>query len=208
MDEAALRESLSALVDGELTRSQAERVLDAVVRDPGLREQWRRHHLIGAVLSGQAAVPTYAQDVAGRVAAALAVDAAPKGPRYPPRYRRAWLPGALAASLAVLAVVAGLHLTDERRDTDTLSPEHARAAVPDEATAGTGGAQPTAPPLAARSSTDVVQRTERTRMTWNDTRPAVEARLNAYLLNHNEYLAGGVRGMLPYARVVGYDARD
>jgi len=44
-----------------------------------------------------------------------------------------------------------------------------------------------------------------TRLTWNDARPGVEARLNGYLLTHNEYLAGGVRGMLPYARIVGYD---
>ena len=44
-------------------------------------------------------------------------------------------------------------------------------------------------------------------MMWADARPAVEARLNGYLLNHNEYLAEGVRGMLPYARVVGYDTR-
>jgi hypothetical protein len=47
-----------------------------------------------------------------------------------------------------------------------------------------------------------------TRMTWNDAAPAVEKRLNGYLLNHNEYLSGGVRGLLPYARVVGYDPRN
>ena len=205
MGEEALRESLSALVDGELTRAQAERVLDAVVRDPGLREQWRRHHLIGAVLSGQAAAPRYADDIAGRVAAALAADPAPRGPRYPPRYRRAWLPAALAASLAVLAVVVGLHLADGGGDANELPPEHATAAVPETAAAGASGARPTAP-LAAHSNKGAPP--ERTRMTWNDARPAVEARLNAYLLNHNEYLAGGVRGMLPYARVVGYDARD
>lgn len=205
MGEEALRESLSALVDGELTRSQAERVLDAVLRDPGLREQWRRHHLIGAVLTGQAATPRHADELAERVAAALATEAAPRGPRYLPRDRRAWLPAALAASLAVLGAVVGLHLADGGRDADERAPEHATAAVPETATAGTGGAKPTAP-LAARN--EGVPRTERTRMTWNDTRPAVEARLNAYLLNHNEYLAGGVRGILPYARVVGYDARD
>jgi hypothetical protein len=106
----------------------------------------------------------------------------------------------------VLAVVVGLHLADGGHDGDTLPTEQATAAMPDTAAAGASGARPTAP-LAARSNKGV-PRTERTRMTWNDARPAVEARLNAYLLNHNEYLAGGVRGMLPYARVVGYDARD
>lgn len=40
---------------------------------------------------------------------------------------------------------------------------------------------------------------------WDVNQPAVEARLNAYLVNHSEYLGHGMHGMLPYARIVGYD---
>ena len=43
------------------------------------------------------------------------------------------------------------------------------------------------------------------RMTWNDAAPAVTNRLNGYLVTHNEYLSNGMRGMLPYARIVAYD---
>ncbi len=43
---------------------------------------------------------------------------------------------------------------------------------------------------------------------WSIDRPAVEARLNAYLVNHSEYAGHGMRGMLPYARIVGYDASE
>lgn len=207
MSDEALRESLSALVDGELTGAKAARVLDCVVRDPELREQWRRHHLISAVLSGHAAAPRHADQLAARVAAALATAPAPRATRQTQRYRRPWLPAALTASLAAIAVVAGLSVTGERREAPSLPPDRATGAVPDQSIAGTMGGGGVAAP-SARISSVSTDPAERTRMTWNDARPEVEARLNAYLLNHNEYLAGGVRGMLPYARVVGYDARD
>ena len=40
---------------------------------------------------------------------------------------------------------------------------------------------------------------------WN-VNPEVEARLNAYLVNHSEYVGYGMQGMMPYARIVGYDS--
>jgi hypothetical protein len=46
-----------------------------------------------------------------------------------------------------------------------------------------------------------------TRLTWNDAAPGVANRLNGYLVTHNEYLVNGMRGMLPYARIVAYDGR-
>jgi sigma-E factor negative regulatory protein RseA len=39
---------------------------------------------------------------------------------------------------------------------------------------------------------------------WNVQQVAVEQRLNAYLVQHTEVLRHGMRGMLPYARIVGY----
>ena len=42
---------------------------------------------------------------------------------------------------------------------------------------------------------------------WN-VGPEVEARLNAYLVNHSEYAGYGMQGMMPYARIVGYDSAD
>jgi sigma-E factor negative regulatory protein RseA len=44
---------------------------------------------------------------------------------------------------------------------------------------------------------------------WKTEQPEIEPTLNAYLVEHNEYAAGSVSGMLPYVRVVGYgSARD
>jgi sigma-E factor negative regulatory protein RseA len=42
---------------------------------------------------------------------------------------------------------------------------------------------------------------------WDTPAPAVERRLNTYLVNHSEYQGNGMHGMLPYARIVGYDAQ-
>lgn len=203
MNDETLRESLSALVDGELSRAQAERVLDALSRDPALREQWRRHHLISAVLCGDGDVASGADGLAQRVAAGL--DAAPvlSATRRVPRRGRSWVPVALAASLALAAVLASLAWLDPSGnmigERPVIAGDGAAASAPDSSIADA------TPSGTAQGNADAVARA---RMTWNDTRPAIEARLNAYLLNHNEYLAGGVRGMLPYARVVGYDARD
>jgi hypothetical protein len=44
------------------------------------------------------------------------------------------------------------------------------------------------------------------RLQWNTTEPAVAKRLNGYLVNHSEYLDGPMRGLHPYARIVGYDS--
>ncbi len=41
---------------------------------------------------------------------------------------------------------------------------------------------------------------------WDTQEPAVEQRLNSYLVNHSEYQGNGMHGMLPYARIVGYDS--
>ncbi len=42
---------------------------------------------------------------------------------------------------------------------------------------------------------------------WNVS-PEVEARLKAYHLKHSEYVGYGMQGMLPYARIVGYDSTE
>ncbi len=197
MNNEGLRESVSALADGELAPAQARRTLDALLDDPELRALWRRQHLVGAVLAGQREPVAGGDDLAERVRAAL--DAEPTV--LPVRRGVTWrLPGALAvaASAAVLAVLVAFGLAGE--------PE--RAAAPAISAADPLPAAPLAVATRDPAPADATPSAATTRMTWNDAGPGVEARLNGYLLNHNEYLAGGVRGMLPYARVVGYDGRN
>ena len=54
---------------------------------------------------------------------------------------------------------------------------------------------------------DTTQVDQSTGNRWNVS-PEVEARLNGYLVNHSEYVGYGMQGMLPYARIVGYDSSE
>ena len=116
---------------------------------------------------------------------------------------------ALAASVAMVAVIATQQALLDR---PALTPQTVAATAPavpvDSAQlAGFNTVSSKAPALSeTQRLRDEARSVALTRMTWNDAGPGVEARLNAYLLNHNEFMVGGLRGMLPYARVVGYDA--
>lgn len=204
MTDEQMEESLSALVDGELPHARAERVLDRVLDDVDLRERWRRHHLIRAALSARNSLVVVDDELASRVSAALDAEVVPL--RRPTR-RLSWSVGlAAAASVATLAVLVVLGLANDPGSGTSVPPLAAlNPSAPEAASAAqvrTAGLS-----TSARVPTQDAD-SALTRMTWNDTRPAVEARLNGYLLEHSDYLADGVRGMLPYARVVGYDARN
>ncbi len=201
---------LSALVDGELPRAQAHRMLDAVIGDESLRERWRRYHLVSDALAGRRSEVAGADRLGERIRADLTHEPVLFTPRTRQAFRLGPIAGAaLAASVALAAVLTTGSLLEHRPGADVASVTQAspptRSAAP-----VSGGAAPARPARGLAVANAGQPRLDATlaRMSWNDSRPAVEARLNGYLLNHNEYLAGGVRGMLPYARVVGYDARN
>lgn len=100
MNSPSHREDLSALLDGELERSQAAFLLRRLQHDRELRESWTHWQLIGECLRGnRTAVPAPAA-LAERVREA--VTAAPV-----PRRRVDWLGGLRwAAGFATAAVVA------------------------------------------------------------------------------------------------------
>lgn len=53
-----MKESLSALVDGEADELEIRRVLNQSEHDDNLREQWGRYQLIGSVMRGEPASTT------------------------------------------------------------------------------------------------------------------------------------------------------
>ena len=214
MNDESIEESLSALMDGELPSARAERVLDRVLDDVRLREQWRRHHFISAALSSQDTLSVVDDELATRVRQALDSEVIPL--RRPSR-RKPWMVGiACAASVAAVAVLVLFNVTGQQAAEPGAGVPPVATIEPNTTTTATtsNSAQPAVPQLASLpSDSDAAvdaqpSGTSLTRMTWNDARPAVEERLNGYLLDHSGYLADGVRGMLPYARVVAYDARN
>ena len=195
-------ERLSAFVDGELEGPARDGIVDALYEDPELRRTWERFHLIGDAMRGTGPVPG-AGAIARNVGAAVSGESIV---RLKPRARRSRLNPlsglAIAAAIAGIAVL-GLHRLDggdvpPRQVADASRPVHEAAA--------------SAPAATDRSEVRVASAVERpagaevSRLQWSGVAPDAEARLNAYLVSHNEYAGDGVRGVLPYVRIVGYQS--
>ena len=143
-----LRQSLSAVVDGEADAFELRRVLDELDRDPELRATWMRYHLIGSVIRGEhAALRGATADRLGQplaLAAEIAssrptnaVDAAADtaGPRVPGVRARAGLLTAASAFVALSALVSGLLLTgsdaqDQRQSAGLAQPQSSASQLP------------------------------------------------------------------------------
>lgn len=175
----AIREQMSALMDGELPEAERDRVLRRLCDDPALAAEWGRLHLVRDSLNGE--LPRHLDfALAARVQAAVQ-DEPPLAVPSPPPRARAWVRP--LAALAVAASVAGLALVGVQQ---LSAPQHPE---PVPAVADAGSATPAIPPGTR----------------WD--RPEAAPRLNAYLVNHNEYAAGApLQGMMSYVRIAGYDA--
>lgn len=171
-----LREKLSALVDGELDDADSVHVLDRIAREPALKALWERYHLVSDVLRNHLPALT-SVDLVDKVRQAVQDEPVSIRPRRRPH--RAILKQVAGFALAAsVAVVAVLGFRGMGRPESTPAVETV--------------AQTRAP----------VSGVERTGL----RRPDVEQRLDAYMVNHSEYTGSPLRGMMPYARIVAYDA--
>ncbi|MBA6412543.1 sigma-E factor negative regulatory protein [Parahaliea sp. F7430] len=117
-----MRESLSALMDGEAEELELERVLRQIGDDSELRQTWVRYHAVAASRSGQP-LSNLNVDISSRVQAAISAEKAHKPSA---RWQGMWRPVAsfaVAASVAATVVLGGQHLSqlstsgDSRADT-------------------------------------------------------------------------------------------
>jgi sigma-E factor negative regulatory protein RseA len=178
-------ETLSSLVDDELAAEALVSTLESLEGDPALREVWGRLHLASDAIRGEP-VSARCHQIASRVRQRLATEPVVLIPR---KSRRGWpvrlepvLGYALAASAALVAVFALPPLFEDRPGPG--------AQLADQAL-----------PLARDALHDPAVR-------WSQGRPALESKLNGYLVNHQEYApAAGMKGVLPYATFVSYEGR-
>ena len=202
MNAPVSNERLSAFVDGELEGPARDAIVDALYEDPELRRTWERFHLIGDAMRGTGPVPG-ADAIAREVGASLAGESVV---RLKPRARRSRLHPlaglAIAATIAGIAVL-GLHRLDGG---GVQPPRVADASRPESEAAVSALAAPDRSEVQVASVAGRPARTEASRLQWSGVAPDVEARLNAYLVSHNEYAGDGVRGVLPYVRIVGYQS--
>ena len=178
---------LSAMVDDELADMEIDLVLRRLSRDDNARDCWERYHLISDVMQGH--VPAVLDtDFAARIRQAIEAEPLPQPAAKPlPAWYKPVTGFALAASVALMALF-GLKLNQ----TDALQPTAQLAATPT---------------LLVPAAFLPTQTVATNRQVDNSSEP-VEARLNHYLINHNGYASmNSMHGMLPYVRMVGYQAR-
>lgn len=177
-----LSEQISALADDELPDLERRLLLRRLSADPALRAEWERIHLIRDALHNELSAGAGAS-LSQRVMAAVEAEPQPAVGRNLGRV--AHQIGKPLAGLAVAASVAAVALIGLQRFT---GPEE--------------GLRTSAPRLAAidRPVDDHAVGTR-----WD--RPEMGARLNAYLVNHNEYTSDtSLQGMMNYVRIAGYDS--
>lgn len=174
-----LNEQISALVDDELDAAEQALLLRQLARDESLRRQFARYQLLSDALKDS--LPERVDpDFHLRIQTALQDEAAPHataaGSHLGHRLFRPLAGLAVAASVAVVAV---LSLQSVRETTPQSAPAVASAPAPADYIRAEG-----TPPAALAAT------------------PARD--LDAYLVNHNEVAVNrGMRGMLPYVRIVG-----
>lgn len=176
-----IREQISALVDGELAGAEQRLLLERLTRDPALRAHWANYQLISDSLR-QSLAPLTDPGLAERVMAAVEAEPAQRAAR-PSRWLDVLKPVAGLAVAASVAVVAVLTLQAPEVAPPGAAGTQVAATAP--APADYARLAPPSPVVPVAQSPD---------------------RLNEYLVNHSEYAAsGGMPGMLPHVRIVGYE---
>lgn len=173
-----MKSKISALVDGELDARELHELLTALRVDDGARETWRTYHLISDALQGRALLATQCLH---RVVARLAQEPALVAPHpsavRPPERARWFVPSALAASVAAVALVGWV----------AFAPHQGSGPVPAPLAQAPAGALP------ARAAEPV--------------RVPLTSATRDYLLAHQTFSPrNALLGMAPYVRSVSDDA--
>lgn len=207
------RELISAYLDGELDADEVAELSDAWRRSPELRDVTVRYASVGELMRGaraSAGQPPIANRVRARMAEEVAaeaefsralaeVDAAVQHERAEPatsnnivrpRFGRT---AKTMGSLALAASVAAIAIVGVRQ----FSPSDSVLREPSVNTS-------VARADSVQVSPTVVSANAQRHLGWTSEQPADQRRLNAYLVRHSE-VSGRGRGMLPYARIVGYE---
>lgn len=179
-------ERLSALVDDELSEREITGEVRKLDQQQEARERWSRYHLIGDAMRGEVGSlynTSLAQSISRRLEDEPVVLAPAALKRKAKGRRRAFTGVAVAASLAAVAMVMAPQLINQ--DGVATQPVVAEQQPPQARTY-----------FVAQDGTR-----------WELLKkPAVESRLNNYLVNHQERSpSSNIKGIMPYATFVSYD---
>jgi sigma-E factor negative regulatory protein RseA len=188
-----MRESLSALLDGEANELEMERVLAHIAADPELRQAWVRYNLVRSVTAGHP--PSHPQlDVSVAVREA-ATGRTPGYGGFRQRFMRPLASVAVAASVAATVVFGGQQLAqlqanshDSQAIASSVSPVglvNSLGATSVQASFGTRQAVPVLEPATGTAYQELARQ-----------------RLEKYMQEHAEHAAlNSPGGLVPFARV-------
>jgi negative regulator of sigma E activity len=207
-------EQLSALLDDYRGSEEDRAALSELQSDVNQQYRLQRYGLIGDVLRNE--LPEHVQmDFAARVRASIAAEPSLKQPPVVEKSRQSsgWLSSIFKplAGLAVAASVAVVAVTLVQAPSPQNPQQPALASADDLATQSRVE-QLTRIPVNNNallvSGNPVRGVDDGSGTSWKIKRgnPELQSRLNAYLINHNEY-SNSMNGIIPQARVVGFDAK-
>jgi negative regulator of sigma E activity len=202
-------EKLSLLLDDD-HEAEVGAVLDEVIADVNLQYRMRRYQMIGEAMRNQlphAIDAGFHGDVMARIRAesGASTEQASRetdSVRLPSLIARSWFRPfaglAVAASVAVITVALWQPLkTPQDPSNDALVSADEQKIQQLAGQQITGGAVPV--------STRVRQ--SGTRWKTENGSPVLQQKLNAYLVSHTEY-SNSMQGLIPQARVAGFDAQQ
>ena len=177
-----MKDSISALMDGELDQRAAAQVMDALAKDGEATEAWRIYHLISDTLGESRMLSAgFTERVAARLAQEPTV-LAPNRLRGDPPPRR-WV--AMAAGVAAVALVGWLGFAPQQTAVQTAVAPAAHGPVP-----------LTQAPAAASPDNRAQS-------------VPLPSGANDYLLAHQGYSPRvSLQGMAPYVRTVSEQAQE
>jgi len=193
-----MRESLSALIDGEANELELERVLSRISDDGELRRSWMRYSAASAIISGQR-VALLDRDISGLVSDAIAEERAETSAKRATLGQRLLRPVAslaVAASVAATVIIGGQQLVGAGVfESGAATGSQSGAPSPVGMVYSLGGA-----PVRASYGTEpipVLQPATRTAY-----RELARQRMERYMQLHAEHAAlNSPEGLLPFARV-------
>ena len=186
-----LKESLSALYDGEAEQLEARRALKSGASEPELETQWEHYSLIGDVIRGQGDGVGQI-DLSAGVMQALESSEGESTAKPAMHWSRRWYAQAAVAAGVAFTLMIGLNT--QLAETPVLAEQ-----APIEFSPAT-----IANPLALQAGVAVQQQMQ------TPAAQAIQAQLQkeieAYIIRHAEHsAASGQQGLLPLARVMETD---
>lgn len=179
-------ERLSAMVDDESHSFELKRISDELLQNPDDLARWERYHLIGDAMRGHSNLrleQNFAYQIMERIndEPAYQIKARP----FRLRHAKPVLGFGMAAAVAVAVLVGMQNFLDSHILQPVITPSMAEIQRSDEfATVRMS------PPPSSSSEENSLS--------------VPDARFNTYIINHAEHTGG--RGIMPYVRIVGYEA--